>query len=116
MEKQEQKAEVLDKKSTPSSVVKYLEKVQKALEVWRESGEGRVYIILTAEEAGNKDEKGNVEVLSNLITGGRIGVLSHAVYQYMKIDKGFEYVISKASGRFACEQIEKLFKNKSHHG
>lgn len=112
MKKQEQKAEVLDKESTPSSVVKYLEKVQKALEVWRESGEGRAYIILTTEDAGNKDEQGNVEVLSNLITGGRIGDLSHAVYQYMKIDKGFEYVISKASGRFACDAMEMLFKSK----
>ena len=104
MENQEKVVE--EQQKNPSSIDKYLVKLRKELEVWRESGDNvRSYIVITCEGTGNRNEEGQDEVEGNIIVGGNKLVLSCGILSFMESDNDFAKIINKAASKFAFEKL-----------
>lgn len=104
MENQEKVVE--EQKKNPSSIDKYIKKLQKELEVWRESGDNeRSYIVIVCEGDGTKNEEGADGVEANFLIGGTKGVLQGAVYSFMVRCSDFAKIINKAASKFAFEKL-----------
>lgn len=104
MENQEKVAE--EQKKNPSSIDKYIVKLRKELEVWRESGDNhRSYIVIVCEGDGTKNEENFDGISANTLIGGNISVLQGAVYSFMTRCEDFAKVISMAASKFAFEEL-----------
>lgn len=101
MENQEKKME--GQKKNPSSIDKYIEKLRKELEVWRESGDNqRSYIVIVCEGDGTKNDDG---IEANFLIGGQKSVLQGAIYSFMERCSDFGGIISKAASKFAFKKL-----------
>lgn len=104
---QEQKQE----QGNPSSIDKYLKKIQKEFKVWADSGNThRTFLVIAAEEDGTVKSEGKKGAYADGFVAGSSLMLSNAIYTLMKSNEALCKAFENAVGKIAIEQLNELVK------
>lgn len=93
----------------PSSIDRYLKKIQKEFRVWADSSKThRTFFVLAAEEDGTVNSEGKKGAYADGFVAGSSMMLSNAIYTLMKSNEALRKAFERAVGKIAIEHLDEF--------